>query len=136
MGKSFYGLDQIDHLITLGSPHLNQGGVQRGAHMARWIERHVPGATYSPQVRYTSVAGKYILGNARGKPFERFAHKTYKEICSVGDTWGDGITPISSALLPGSNQITLSDVSHYALFGEPWYGSEEIIPLWWRKSVT
>jgi pimeloyl-ACP methyl ester carboxylesterase len=133
MGKRFNGLDHIDHLITLGSPHLNKGGLQRGGYMARWIEHQVPGSTYSSQVQYTSVAGKFIRGNSTGSPFERFAFKVYKEICGEGETWGDGITPISSALLPGSQHLTLNGVSHYSLLGEPWYGSEEVLPLWWSK---
>jgi pimeloyl-ACP methyl ester carboxylesterase len=132
LGKRFHGLDQIDHLITLGSPHLNQGGLQRGGHMSRWIERHVPGSAFSSRVRYTSVAGKYIRGNSTGSLYERFAYGIYKEICAEGEAWGDGIIPISSALLPDSQHIILNGVSHYSLLGEPWYGSEEVLPLWWN----
>jgi pimeloyl-ACP methyl ester carboxylesterase len=132
MGKQFYGIDQIDHLMTLGSPHLNQGGLHRGWHISRWIERNVPGSAFSARVRYTSVAGKYIRGNATGARYERFAYRVYKEICAEGDSWGDGIVPVSSALLPGSQYIVLNGVSHYSLLGEPWYGSEEVLPLWWN----
>jgi pimeloyl-ACP methyl ester carboxylesterase len=131
MGKQFYGIDQIDHLITLGSPHLNQGGLQRGGYMSRWIDRQIPGSAFSPRVRYTSVAGKYIRGNSTGARFERFAYRVYKEICAEGESWGDGIVPVSSALLPGSQHIILNGVSHYSLLGEPWYGSQEVLPLWW-----
>jgi hypothetical protein len=133
MGKRFYGSDHIDHLITLGSPHLNQGGIKRGGHMVRWIERHMPGSAFSSRVCYTSVAGKYIRGIPTGSSFERFAFKVYKDICEEGEVWGDGVTPVSSALLPDSQQITLDGVSHYSLFGVPWYGSEEVLPLWWNK---
>ena len=132
MGKHFHGLDHIDHLITLGSPHLNKGGLKRGGQMSRWIERHVPGSTYSSRVRYTSVAGKYIRGNSSGSLYERFAQRIYKEICTEGEAWGDGIIPISSALLPGSQHIIVNGVSHYSLLGEPWYGSEKVLPLWWN----
>ena len=132
MGKRFLGMDHIDHLITLGSPHLNQGGLRRGGQMSRWIEHHVPGSAFSSRVRYTSVAGKYIRGNSTGSLFERFSYRVYKEICTVGDTWGDGIVPVPSALLPDSQQIILNGVSHYSLFGEPWYGSEEVLSLWWN----
>ena len=131
MGKRFSGVDQIDHLITLGSPHLNQGGIQRGGHMSRWINRQVPGSAFSPGVRYTSVAGKYIRGNSTGARMERFAYGIYNDICAEGESWGDGMIPVSSALLPGSQHIILNGVSHYSLLGEPWYGSQEILPLWW-----
>jgi hypothetical protein len=101
--------------------------------MARWIERYAPGSAFSARVRYVSVAGKYIQGNAKGSPFGRFSYKVYKDICGEGEVWGDGITPVSSALLPGSQHITLDGVSHYSLSGEPWYGSDEVLPLWWHK---
>lgn len=132
IGKQFNGVDQIDHLITLGSPHLNQGGLQRGGYMSRWIDRQVPGSAFSPRVRYTSVAGKFIRGNSTGARFERFAYRVYKEICAEGESWGDGIVPISSALLPDSQHIVLNGVSHYSLLGEPWYGNQEVLPLWWN----
>jgi hypothetical protein len=132
MGKYFHGLTYIDHLITLGSPHINHGGLRRGGNMSRWVERNVPGSAFSSRVRYTSVAGKHICGNSTGSLSERFAFRVYKEICKEGETWGDGIIPVSSALLPGSEHIILDDVSHYSLLGGPWYGSKEVLPLWWN----
>ena len=135
MGKRFNGLERVAHLVTLGSPHLNQGGLQRGGSMSRWVERQVPGAAFSPQVRYTSVAGSFIHGDPTGTRFERFTFKVYKEICGDGEVWGDGIVPVSSALLPGSEHIILDGVSHYTLLGEPWYGSQEVLPLWWEPTA-
>ena len=132
LGKRFQGLDHIDQIITLGSPHLNQGGLQRGGPMSRWIERYVPGSAFSSRVGYTSVAGKYIRGNSAGSFYERFSYVVYKEICADGEAWGDGMIPVSSSLLPGSQHIILNGVSHYSLLGEPWYGSEEVLPLWWN----
>lgn len=135
MGVRFNGVDHVAHLITLGSPHLNQGGLQRGGNVSRWIQRRVPGSTFAPQVRYTSVAGKYVRGNSTGSRFEQFVFGVYQEICGDGEAWGDGVVPVSSALLPGSRQITLPGVSHYSLIGEPWYGSEQSLPLWWQTEV-
>jgi len=135
MGKRFNGLDRIAQLITLGSPHLNQGGLQRGGNMSRWIERQVPGSAFAPQVCYTSVAGSYIRGDPNGTHFSRFAFRNYKEICSDGEVWGDGIVPVSSALLPDSQHIILKGVSHHTLLGEPWYGSPEGLSLWWETAI-
>jgi len=131
-GKSYCGLNSIEHLITLGSPHINRGGINRGGHMSRWIQQQVPGSAFAPQVRYTSVAGKYVQGNSTGTQFERFVYKIYEDICTDGDAWGDGIVPVKSALLPGSKQITLNGVSHYSLISEPWYGSKDVLPSWWK----
>ena len=132
IGKFYCGLNYIEQLITLGSPHINRGGIKRGGHMSRWIQQQVPGSAFAPQVRYTSVAGKYVQGNSTGTKFERFVFKTYEEICSDGEAWGDGIVPVTSALLPGSKQIILDGVSHYSLIADPWYGSKEILPSWWE----
>jgi len=130
LGKSFCGLDYVDHLITLGSPHQNQGGIQRGGHMSRWVQQRVPGPAFSPQVRYTSVAGKYVRGNPSGSRIERFAFRSYQRISTDSNAWGDGIVPVNSALLHDSEQIILDGVSHYSAIGEPWYGSEHVVPLW------
>lgn len=134
-GKRFGGYAYIDHLITLGSPHLNLGGIQRGGNMARWVQQRAPDAMMAPNVRYTSVAGKYVLGRPAGTLTERFAYKVYKDICDSGDVWGDGMVPVSSALLPDSEQIILEGVTHHAVLGQPWYGSKDVIPTWWAGAV-
>ena len=46
---------------------------------------------------------------------------------------GDGVVPASSAWLPGSQQIVLEGVSHFAGFGRRWYGSKDVIARWWKE---
>jgi hypothetical protein len=41
--------------------------------------------------------------------------------------------PLTSAVIPGSQHIILDAISHYALNGEPWYGSDQVLPLLWKK---
>ncbi len=60
------------------------------------------------------------------------AYSVYEQISGRGDVWGDGFIPLPSALLDGAQQVILDDVSHFGIFGEPWYGSPETIPLWWN----
>jgi pimeloyl-ACP methyl ester carboxylesterase len=131
-GHAYRGLDDVDSLITLGSPHVNRGGLARGGRMSRWVERHYPGACFEG-VAYISVAGKLMQGKRAGTPRERFAYGTYKQIGGKGDDWGDGMIPVKSALLSGACQIVLEGVGHFTGFGGPWYGSREVIPLWWQK---
>jgi len=133
MGKRFAGLESVNQLITLGSPHINHAGLNRGGHMSRWIEEKIPGSAFAPQICYKSVAGRYIQGRPKGSLHERFAFSIYKDICRDGEVWGDGIVPVTSALLPGSQQVTLNGVSHYSLIGDPWYGSKQVLPLWWES---
>jgi alpha-beta hydrolase superfamily lysophospholipase len=131
LGSIYAGLDYVSQLITLGSPHHNQGKVTRGGHMSRWVERRYPGAYFVPHVKYASVAGRLIRGDRHGSFRERWAYDVYKEISGDGSTWGDGMIPVASALLHGAQHAVLEDVGHFSGFGRLWYGSQEIIPLWW-----
>jgi len=131
-GRNYNGSEHVARLVTLGSPHNNLGGIDRGGPMSRWIDQRVPGAYYSPQISYISVAGKYRQGKSSGTKQERFSARVYKQICGDAGAWGDVITPVSSALLDGSEHVVLEGVSHYSIFGEPWYGSEAIVSEWCR----
>jgi pimeloyl-ACP methyl ester carboxylesterase len=132
LGQVFRGLDPVDRLITLGSPHYNQRRWIHGGMMARWVDDRVPGAYFAPQVHYCSVAGKLLRGDREGSLRERHAHSFYEQIEGKGDVWGDGLVPVDSALLAGSQQVILEGVGHFAGFGGPWYGTEETIPSWWQ----
>ncbi len=134
LGHAYRGLDYVSHLITLGSPHHNQGGLTRGGGMSRWIEKRYPGAFLAPQVKYISVAGRLTRGDRRGSLQARWAHSVYKEIGGDGYAWGDGLVPVESAKLRGSYQIVLDGVGHFSGFGGRWYGSQEVIPLWWQQA--
>ncbi len=129
LGRTYRGLDYVDRLITLGSPHHNRGGLARGGVMSRWVERHYPGAFFVPRVEYVSVAGKAIRGDLAGTGRERWVYRNHQKMCGRGDTWGDGLVPVESALLHGARHVVLDGVSHFG-FGTLWYGSPEVIPLW------
>ena len=130
---SYRGLERVNHLITLGSPHYSQGSWRRGGRLSRYVEKCYPGAYFQPEVRYTSFAGKFLHGDRAGSRFQRWAHDRYEEICGQGNTWGDGLVPIQAALLKGSDQVILERISHYSIFGDPWYGSNVAIPKWWDR---
>ena len=131
LDHAYHGSEIVDHLITLGSPHMNLGGVNRGGRMSRWVERACPGATFMPRVQYTSVAGRFVCGSRGGPIRERWLYSTYRDLCGDGDTCGDGLVPVKSALLNGARPVILDGVSHFTVFGEPWYGSAGVIPYWW-----
>jgi pimeloyl-ACP methyl ester carboxylesterase len=130
LGRSYNGLQVVDTLITLGSPHNNRHPLH-GGQMSRWIERRYPGAYFGRRVRYVSVAGRLIEGKKEGTLPERHVYRAYRRILGQGDVWGDGLIPVRSALLEGAQQIVLDGVSHFAGFGRSWYGSAEVVPRWW-----
>jgi pimeloyl-ACP methyl ester carboxylesterase len=133
-GDAFRGYERVAQLITLGSPHHNRGGLTRGGYMSQWIEQHYPGTAFAPFVKYTAVAGKSQRGDRRGTPRERMAYRTYRSISGRGDEWGDGLIPVSGALLHGAQRVTLDGVAHFSMLSDVWYGSETIVPLWWKAS--
>jgi pimeloyl-ACP methyl ester carboxylesterase len=130
LGRPYRGLDYVDHLITLGSPHYNRRRWIYGGMMSNWIEKRQPGAFFAPQVRYTSVAGKLTRGDRHGSPRERRTYALYQDMTGDGTVWGDGLIPVSAALLHGSRHIVLDGVGHFVGFGGPWYGADDVIPRW------
>lgn len=126
-GVAYCGLKHVDRVITLGSPHHSQ----RGTNTRQWVDDEYPGACFAPQVGYASVAGKAVRGAPHGSFRERLAYLFYERLCGEGNTWGDGLVPVESALLRGSRQIVLEGASHFTGFGGPWYGARGVVPRWW-----
>ena len=58
----------------------------------------------------------------------------YQQVCGDAAAWGDGITPVPSAHLPGAEQLTLEGVYHSPLgqaqADAPWYGDAEVVEQW------
>jgi hypothetical protein len=50
--------------------------------------------------------------------------------CGDAAVDGDGVTPISSALLPGAQQLVLPGVWHNAAPGKEWYGTRDVVAQW------
>ena len=130
-GHRYDGKRWVEHVITLGSPHYNQQRWLHGGLMSRWTQKRYPDAYFAGEVRYTSVAGRAIQGQVNGSRREKLAYRSYRRLCRDGTQWGDGIVPVTSALLEGSDKIELERVSHFRGFGAPWYGDDEAIRRWW-----
>jgi len=128
-GRVYNGLERVDLLVSLGSPHHNR----HVGRIRQWVDQHYPGSYYVPAVRYVSVAGKSVRGDRHGSLAQRWAHHAYARLCGEGRVWGDGLVPVQSALLAGSQQITLEGVTH---FGQEWYGSERAVARWWQATLA
>lgn len=52
--------------------------------------------------------------------------------CGEAAVDGDGVTPISSALLPGADHLVLPGVWHNAQpqAGKKWYGTADVVEEW------
>jgi pimeloyl-ACP methyl ester carboxylesterase len=135
-GRAYSGINYVDHLITLGSPHYNRKRFAYGGQLSRYVNQHYPGSFFSPSVKYTSVAGRYAPGALRGNWRNLWRYNVYAALGGEGSAWGDGLVPVESALLKGSKEIVLEEVSHFSFSGEPWYGSTEVIPRWWQETLA
>ncbi|MBD1929111.1 alpha/beta fold hydrolase [Trichocoleus sp. FACHB-90] len=112
-------------LLTLGTPHIS--GERWTKKNLDFVKINYPGAFY-PKVRYVCVAGKSIYGARR--PGQWLAYSSYKLTCGVGNTWGDGITPIEAAHLEGATNLVIEGVKHSPRTPGIWYGSPEPFKTW------
>jgi len=129
-GGNFYnGKSITENLITLGSP--NQA--LRATKLRKFVDNKYPGSFFN-EVNYISVGGSVDIRSKEAYLLTRFlANKSYESIAGSPNCEGDGLVPLSSSLLVGSNQVVLQDTFHGGKFGESWYGSASRVDQWWRK---
>ncbi|MCP9887226.1 esterase [Cyanobium sp. ATX 6A2] len=121
-----YGLrHRVDTLLSLGSPH----SAIRGTALRRLVDQRYPGAFFAGSVRYLSVAGAIAPEQLRPRA-RRLMARSFGAINNDPGSRGDGLVPISSALLAGSEQRLLEGVGHGGWFAERWYGSATVLPQW------
>ena len=128
-GRRYSGHRRVSHLITLGSPHIVAH--RKSLAPIAQVNDLFPGALHEPAgLKYISVAG----GAADGATSPR-VRKRYERLIDDGRVAGDGIVPVESALLPGSQTIVLDDLYHSHYFGK-WYGSNrETVERWWPHDL-
>ncbi len=116
---------KVANLITLGTPHIS--GERWTRKNLDFVNDNYPGATY-PDLQYICVAGKSIFGAK--KLGQWLAYSSYEMTCGRGDVWGDGITPIKAAHLPGAKNIIIEGVKHSPRTSGIWYGSPAVRSQW------
>ena len=128
-GMKYNGKSITEHLITLGSP--NQA--LRATKLRKFVDQEYPGSFFN-EVNYISVGGVVDIRSREASFLTKtLARRSYKSISGDFNSEGDGLVPLSSSLLEGSNQVILQDTFHGGIFGDLWYGSESRVNDWWRK---
>ena len=128
-GMKYNGKSITENLITLGSP--NQA--LRATKLRKFVDKEYPGSFFK-EVNYISVGGKVdIQSNEAYCLTKLLARRSYESISGDFNSEGDGLVPLSSSLLAGSNQVILQDTFHGGIFGEFWYGSESKVKYWWKE---
>jgi pimeloyl-ACP methyl ester carboxylesterase len=128
-GRRYSGHRRVEYLITLGTPH-NVRDTKRLAPITR-VNDLFPGAMHTGSgLRYLSVAGDAVDGTTSER-----GRKRYERFVEDGRVNGDGVVPVESALLPGSESLVLDGVHHNQRLGR-WYGSDaETIGHWWPEGL-
>jgi pimeloyl-ACP methyl ester carboxylesterase len=135
-GTAYAGVQHVDSLITLGSPHGTWQGVDTGWFLGDMANRKVPGAAYET-VLYYPVVGRYIQGRQDGTHKEQRAFRLYRTIGGRGHVWGDGMVPVESAGLDQLQPLVLDGVAHSGKVGREWYGAAAgIIRRWWPDQIS
>ena len=128
LGHTFNGVEQISHLITLGSPHY---GIHPSP-MRAYVQRILPDAFFGDHVIYVSVIGTAV--DVREKtPFTSWISRIcYRYLGGNGKTIGDGLVPVDCGLLKDSTHIVLEGVGHPFIFAANWYGRPKNVRRWWE----
>jgi pimeloyl-ACP methyl ester carboxylesterase len=135
-GQDYPGGGRVTTLVTLGSPHCDEKGIETGWFLTDEANRLAPGSVCADRIRCRAVVGRYLRGRQNGRPGERRAYRTYRFFIGEGNVWGDGIVPVRSAGLEGAETLILEGVGHSMRIGSGWYGgSSDIIRLWWPDGV-
>lgn len=124
-GRVYGDRCRVQSLITLGSPHQ----ALRGTALRREVAALYPGAPFAGELAYLAVAG--AIEPAELRPRVRpLVQRSYRAINNDPASRGDGLVPVSSALLEGAEPLVLEGVGHGGWFAERWYGSPEVLPRW------
>ena len=125
-GRRYNGKALADTLVMLGSPHT----ALKATALRAMVQRRLPGAAFADRVRYISVAGDLQL-DAASPMARRLAPAAYRNSTGNAADRGDGLVPVSSALLEGSTPVVLPGVAHGGAFGASWYGTPDVVERWW-----
>jgi pimeloyl-ACP methyl ester carboxylesterase len=124
-GRVYADRIRVQSLVTLGSPHQ----AVRGTALRREVAALYPGAPYARELAYLAVAGAIESSELRPR-VRPLVQRSYRAINNDPASRGDGLVPVSSALLDGAEPLVLEGVGHGGWFAERWYGSPEVLPRW------
>ena len=127
--KIYNGQSLTQNLITLGSPHQ----AIKATLLRKFVDEKYPG-NFFKNINYISVGGKVNINSKQTSLLTKLiARKSYESISGDKNASGDGLVPLSSSLLKGSQQIIISKTVHGGLFGNEWYCTPLKVREWWKK---
>jgi hypothetical protein len=124
-GRVYGQRGRVQSLVSLGSPHQ----AIRATALRQLVDRRYPGAFFKEELAYLAVAGAIEPEQLRTRA-RRLTARSYSVINGDPRCRGDGLVPLSSALLAGAEPLVLEGVGHGGWFAERWYGSADVLPQW------
>ncbi|CAE7277379.1 unnamed protein product [Symbiodinium microadriaticum] len=120
-----WALKHVQGLVSLGTPHRPppKGKMDMTFGCLRNLNKAHPGAYYSDDLFYVSVAGDAVTGQKmegnipiveliQSPSPESTAWNSYVALGGVGNATGDGLVPVDWAHLQGAEQLTLDGCLH------------------------
>jgi len=127
--EKYNGKSITKNLITLGSPHQSK----KATKLREYVNIKYP-KNFFKDVNYVSIGGEVEINSPKTSLLTKIIAKdSYKSICGNRSVNGDGLVPLSSSLLEGSQKIIIRDTAHGRIFGKEWYGSPSKVKEWWNQ---
>jgi len=127
--ETFNGKLHTKNLITLGSPHQ----AVKATALRKFVDEKYPG-NFFKNINYVSVGGEVEIKSKQTSLITKLiARGSYKSISGDKNANGDGLVPLSSSLLEGSQQIIISKTVHGGFFGNNWYCTSSRVEEWWKQ---
>ena len=125
----FNGKSHAKNLITLGSPHQ----AVKATALRKFVDEKYPG-NFFKNINYVSVGGEVEIKSKQTSLITKIiARGSYKSISGDKNAKGDGLVPLSSSLLEGSQKIILPETVHGGIFGKNWYCTSSKVSEWWKQ---
>ena len=125
----FNGKSHTKNLITLGSPHQ----AVKATALRKFVDEKYPG-NFFKNINYVSVGGDVEIKSKQISLITKIiARGSYKSISGDKNANGDGLVPLSSSLLKGSQKIILPETVHGGIFGKNWYCTSSKVREWWKQ---
>ena len=125
----YNGQSLTQNLITLGSPHQ----AIKATALRKFVDEKYPG-NFFKNINYISIGGKVNINSEETSLLTKLiARNSYASISGDKNAIGDGLVPLSSSLLKGSQQIIISKTVHGGLFGNDWYCTPSKVREWWKQ---
>ena len=125
----FNGKSHTKNLITLGSPHQAVNATA----LRKFVNEKYPG-NFFKNINYVSVGGEVEIKSKQTSLITKIiARGSYKSISGDKNANGDGLVPLSSSLLKGSQKIILPETVHGGIFGKNWYCTSSKVSEWWKQ---